>query len=350
MLKHYIYNYYFTALCAKLLLLALLFSFYRYTENKGALQFKYFFPVLGGILVLRDILYYFTQSNELLIISDLLIINLYILFCRRYIGGRRIDPFVFSINAFFVLFITVNIIIFILSGNILQIIPDKSFYFDPGKLAVFYRIFLFLNIVYLTINLYQAPGHTAPDSKIILQSRLSIASTFLLYNLLMLIFNHKSTIVHMLFIPGSYWLHFFLLHLYNSTQDEKNKELIWRLRKHFASLYEFMQTTSTAAAEKTDIASLLDYIVATAVKSIKADSGAILWAKNEEESLYVASVMGIFPPPYPIPATVKVTPEDILTYFKSTPVKFGETVLGESFFTGKPEFIPDTSLDLRMKY
>ncbi len=91
-------------------------------------------------------------------------------------------------------------------------------------------------------------------------------------------------------------------------------------------------------------------IITAAVKNIGADAGAILMVDEYEDILRVRATYGIYPPLGPVPELVRVTPASLKRYFAETPIPIGETVLGETVRSGRPNLIRDTRQDERMRH
>ncbi|RPJ05807.1 MAG: GAF domain-containing protein, partial [Spirochaetaceae bacterium] len=110
-----------------------------------------------------------------------------------------------------------------------------------------------------------------------------------------------------------------------------------------------MQNLGSAISEKLELSQILNFITASSVKSTNAQAGAILLIDEFDSLLKVEAVSGVFPPPYQVPDRVKVKISSLQDYFKSQPIKPGETIFGEVAKSGKPVFIKNTLQDPRMK-
>ncbi len=194
-----------------------------------------------------------------------------------------------------------------------------------------------------------------PNSGHVREIRLRLTQIPVAYNILgiilMAVFNigYDNSFIKAIFLPLGYLSYIYLFYKYIIIHEKEENQRIQFLEKDLNSLFEFMENLGSAIEEKLELPQILSFITSSVVKSTNADAGAILLVDEAENTLKVEAVNGVFPPPYPIPDVVKTKLASMQNYFKSMPIKIGDTILGEVAKTGQPIFIRNTTQDERMK-
>ncbi len=293
----------------------------------------YLFGYIIAILACRDILYHFINNDTIISLSHLVVISIYLIWLRTYTGKRKIDQFYFIANGLFILLIIVN--------TIYKFVPITQFHVN---------LWLIADIIYLFIFLGLVSEYNTENAEIILQTRFIIIAVLLLFNLITLLFGYSGPIIQNILFPLFYFLHTYILYRYNNQFTEEGKRTSSFYSTSLESMFEFMKNLGQAIMAKIDLPKVMDIIVTSAVKNIGADAGAILIVDEFEDILTVRATCGIYPPPYPVPDIAGVKTSSLKSYFSKTPIKIGETILGEAVKNGEPILVRNAIQDERMKY
>lgn len=285
------------------------------------------------IIILRDILYAFYPNVILYLVTDALIFLGYQAWMRSFTGKRPGDRLLKLITLGFIVFL----------------LPEMFVNIYPRVLLELMRIPLIVLTTVLTVQYYQISVYNTDNAEILIQTRKSITIGFIFYHILFLILGETSPFSHVILIPFSYFIHLRLLFQYNRNKDISNETQIEVLHGDINALFDFMKNIGNAISERIEIEKVLDYIVASAVRNTKADGGAVLLIDDFEDILKVKATDGLYPPPYPIPQRIKQKTDNMKDYFEITPIKLGETILGEVAKSGEALFIRDTKKDPRME-
>lgn len=112
------------------------------------------------------------------------------------------------------------------------------------------------------------------------------------------------------------------------------------------SMREIMNEISGTISESVNMDALLIKITEMAKESSNADAATILLVDKFTDILRVEHLDGFFPPPYPIPVTLKSKRSLIEDKFKSTPIAFGSCyITKDSVLKGKPLLVKDTIIE-----
>ena len=220
---------------------------------------------------------------------------------------------------------------------------------------VFIPIWLLGNWIVFGILLFAVTEFNTPNPQQIFSIRAVFLQLSIYYYILVILFisiirlDYNHPLYKDIIYPLYYLLFIYVFYKYIIFNEEEGQQRIRFLENDLNSLFDFMEHLGSAIAEKLELSVILDFITTSAVKSTNANAGAILLIDEYEKVLKVQAVNGVFPPPYPVPEMVKVKISSIQNYFKSLPIKLGETILGEVAQTGKPIFIRNTQQDERMK-
>ncbi|MCK4543033.1 MAG: SpoIIE family protein phosphatase [Spirochaetales bacterium] len=285
------------------------------------------------LLFSRDLLYALIPAGEIMVLSDLIFIFMYVLWVRSYTGEKRGDWIWWVLNSIFILFIFF----------------EWFFNFLLPFASHFYRIYHIILIIHLGIISFKVSPHNTDEPLAVMKARLYILFHFLIYTVLLIILGEGNPVVHRFLVPASVFLHLFVLHTVNTLIDTQRQGTIQKLTGDIDSVFDFMRVMGTAITEHLEIDRVLDFIVGSSVKSTRADGGAILLVDEFEDILKVKAVTGIFPPPYPVVGEmVKAKLDNMMTYFESNPVPLGEGILGEVARSGSPIFVRSTMSDRRL--
>jgi phosphoserine phosphatase RsbU/P len=321
-------------LWTKLFVIALYLVYLRYTSARFTLRGSAAFLTIGVVLAVREILYHFTGIPGVYFASDLVVAGAYLFWLRVYRGPDHIDTVFVVVNglacAVIVLQYTVGIF--------------------PHDYDILLHLWVVFTFVFVGVHLYAVSPYNTENPAMLIRNRADILRIPVAFNVAALILGYGNPIVQVVLLPLSFSLHFLVIHRHRSMYDHEQRQRIEFLNNYMESLFEFMRTIGTAIAERIEISEVLDYVVKAAVKNTSADAGAILLVDEFEDVLSVKAAEGVFPPPYQVPDIVKVKLASLQQYFTSTPIRLGETILGEAAKTGQPVFVRNTLEDPRLAY
>ncbi len=280
--------------------------------------------------------------EKLFLVTDVLGVIILVFWLMRYTKRKGfIVPFIL-INA--------GAIALIMSNMFLNFLDSAPF------LERFLPWFVTLSDwVAFSILLSSITEFNTPDSAHVREIRTHLTQFPIIYNVLgifvMAIFNvgYDNSFIKAIFLPLSYMPYVYLFYKYMGIHEQEENLRIQFLEKDLNSLFEFMENLGSAIEEKLELPQILSFITASVVKSTSSDAGAILLVDEAENTLKVEAINGVFPPPYQVPDVVKTKLASMQNYFKSLPIKIGETILGEVAKSGQPIFIRNTLQDPRMK-
>ncbi|MBN2738144.1 MAG: SpoIIE family protein phosphatase [Spirochaetales bacterium] len=211
---------------------------------------------------------------------------------------------------------------------------------------------LLFNALFFARALLDVSKYNTDDAEVIISSRQILITGFLCQAVLTLLpypqINNR--IIQSIFMVLIYGIHPYVLYRYHFIIDrdlQNSKEFI---ENDLESLFEYMRVLGRAIAEKLSLDEILGYLITSTVKTTSADAGAILMVDEYDDILKVKAVSGFFPPLYPVPPKVKSKISSIEAYFKSTPIRLGETILGEAAQKGESVFIRNTFDDNRLRH
>ncbi len=277
------------------------------------------------------------------LVTDSLAILLLILWSAKYTGRK----------AFAVPFVLINVLV---AGFLVVSLAINLF---PKDLEVILRLlpwtvllgdWIAFAIMLGAITEFNTPnsGHLIELRARLTQIPIAVVAVGILFRGI-INFDYDHPFIKYVFLPFTYGAYVYLFYKYVTIHETDEEQRIGFLEKDINSLFDFMSNLGSAISEKFDPSQVLNFITSSVVKSTNADAGAIMLVDEAENTLKVEAVTGVFPPPYPVPDMVKVKIASMQNYFKSMPIKIGETILGEVAKTGKPIFIRNTLQDERMK-
>ena len=316
----------------RLLIDILVWLFYKSIRNKKE-EIRKIFPFILGIIFTRDIIYIFNNSNELLVITDTLIISAYLYWVRLLFNKKKSDSIVCVLIILFIVAVGLN----------LFLTYSKAFYY-------LYRLPVIGYLLYLSYRMNEVSVHNMQNANLIINVRLIITVFLAAYNTIMLFCPNASVFRDSFVVSFPSIIHIFILLNYNRILESKKEEEISVINESRESLFDFLKKVGSTINDRSEISDVLEYIVDTAVKSTSADAGVILLSEESEHSMNVKAVAGEYPPPYEIPKMIKIHAATFIEYFRNHTVNLGESVLGEAAQTGKPIYIMDTTNDERMQY
>lgn len=336
------------------IMIVILFCVFIFIKRRTANTSLHFLGRLIPIFVVREILvtvFLFLRQNTefplknpslIFAFTDSLVLIVMFLWLTKYTMRKAaVIPFIL-LNAGFFAFLIANLV--------LNLFPDA-----PEMDKILTHIWLLGNWIVFGIMLFAVSEYNTANPQQIVSIRPLLMQFSIYFYVLFLLLSgvfgvdYGHPLIKDLLAPLYYIIFIYLFYKYVSFHETEEDTRIKFLENDLKSVFDFMENLGSAIAEKLELPQILNFITASAVKSTNAHAGSILLIDEFEKVLKVEAVNGVFPPPYPVPDMVKVKISSIQNYFKSLPIKIGETILGEVAKTGKPIFIKNTQQDERMK-
>ncbi len=339
------------------------FLYYTYIRSKKNNPVLSYFKIILGILTVREIVFgilniairiskdlnvqlfnNIPNSLFILVITDIIWLTVLVGWLRSYTGKRGFDS----------VFLVLNIIVgaFFAAD---ALVP--AFHFLGDFAGLFYWLWEFVYILYFVISMLGVSKFNVNDPEIILDTRITVMIVCGLGSLYIFLpanpgsvpYNTTGALLQTLALCAFYSSVAYILHYYNLLTDRDREDEVDFIEKDLESVFDFMKEVSKAMAEKVGMDKVLEHIITSTVKTTSADAGAILMIDEYEDILKVRAVSGFFPPLYSVPDIVKTAITRLEAYFKSTPIRLGETIFGECQKSGQPIFVRNTLDDQRLK-
>jgi sigma-B regulation protein RsbU (phosphoserine phosphatase) len=284
-----------------------------------------------AVMLLRDLLYGLLGELYAYPLGDLVVLTLYVLWLRSYTGFRPADPVYLGLNALIFAAAAAN--------RYFDLLPEAQF---------FLSVWLLANVAYFGVVMGLVSPLDTPESEIILRSRFALTAGLFFIHLVSLLYGYGQALVQGLLLPAGYLLPVYLLIRYNGLFHGFGLKSIQFYSSNLDATYDFMENLGNAITAKIDLTRVLEIIIASAVRNIGADAGAILMVDEYEDLLRVRATHGLYPPLAAVPELVRVTPASVKRYFAQTPIPLGETVLGQAVQRGEAVMIRDARQDERL--
>lgn len=111
---------------------------------------------------------------------------------------------------------------------------------------------------------------------------------------------------------------------------------------------DFLVLTANAIRKKASRQEVYDFVLEKMILESFADGGIVLIVDGEDEVLKVKSLMGIFPPPYQLPADVPLKQNRVETSLKYAQFDFEGNIFADIAATGKSLLVQDAQNDNRI--
>lgn len=320
---------------AKFLFLFLLTITLTYQESRKDPELYRTFHRILLVLFIRDVLYIFVPMATVLIVSDILIFWVYMQKFRTMKGSLDNDRILLIISAVFAVFLVLNTIL-----NLL----DSAW----SRVAA---LVVMAHYIYMGIQTYRVSEFNTDNSEMIIATRYPLLLIPILANIAFLFFGYVSDFVHLIIIPGSYFLHFIIMYQMQDQYEIESRDERNFLQNDISTIVNFMQSIGQAISARMDIDEILQTVVQSASQNTNADGGSILLIEEDDqgnEILIPRAQYGIYCPPVPFSEMVKTKLDAIRRNYESMKIPITETVLGECARLKKPIYIRDASVDERM--
>ncbi|HUI71844.1 MAG TPA: GAF domain-containing SpoIIE family protein phosphatase [Spirochaetia bacterium] len=322
----------FTILWAKLFVSLSLIAVLAATSRGRKLPGTQLLLALFFLLCARDVAFSLFPHPLLIPLSDIAVLALILVWSRVATERWPADSIFLGLNAFF-----------LLAGVFLAIVP--IFRLSPFAVG----LLLFADVIYLAIVLGLVSAYTARNVSLVSRPRFLLVSALFVSHVITLLYGYNYPWVHLVILPPVYMSFLAILLTRERFAREEAERSIQFFSSSLDSTYDFMENLGGAITAKIDLPRVMEIIIDSAVRSVGADSGAILMIDEYQDVLRVRATYGVYPPLLEVPDIVKVKASSLKQFFSDTPIPVGETVLGESVKTGLAIMIRDCREDPRME-
>jgi len=327
-LTHYIIvNSFWAKALPALVLLLYLFKIGKKTEVPVAAEFRALAVVLLATDFGQFVFPYFWVFSAL---QGLGVLFLYHRILVRYSPESRLTPLFWVVS--------VPVAAIGVAGPLLGW-PWWTGAVGPAGLVVLWWIF--------ARQLYSVSEFNTEGASVILASRRNLTAAMIGVQALALVLSpaggYLNDVLQHVVLPASALIHLWVLSNWERAAEADQNRQLSTLEKNLGSLFEFMIAIGNAISEKLEMDKVLAFVVKSAVKATNADGGAVFLVDEFEDVLRVKAVEGDFPPP-----KVKLRISNLASYFESTPIPLGKTIVGECALSRQAIHIRDTRDDDRM--
>lgn len=330
---HFFSDFLESAAWLRIILAVVLYTSTRQVGN------KYLIPYIKGlnqvplILIAREVIaaVYFTPT--IFYLSDAIILVIYMWWLYTYSKHRK------TTYTLSVLTIAISIPLLVLY----QFFPNLLF------LLILENILMSIMLLMFYIHMNNVSVYNTEQASFIIRNRSMIFGLMFLTRLAMLFDSSLGSVwaqyilLPMTFVPYLFYLYKYDSYFYAIQVD--NEEFN---SQYLNSLFDFMQTIGTAMTERIEVKAVLEYVMQAIVQYTDAEAGIVLLKDPEDSTLQLTCREGYFPPPYELPQIVATKIASVETYFESTPIRMGETIIGEAAAENAPVFVRNTIEDGRM--
>ncbi|MGI9256762.1 MAG: PP2C family protein-serine/threonine phosphatase [Salinispira sp.] len=297
-------------------------------------QFTGEIRAIPRILLFRELIWLFNFTPSLYISFGAVMLALFAWWYRHY-ASNKISLTIFTV-ATIIIGIGLNIAFEVLAFEIFFIIADAHMVFSIVVLSLF--VFNF--------NAYNSK---AADFIIKKRSFVPFLITTSVYALLMLnlVIGNEILSFDVLVSIMPLGIYIPLISSYNKFSHERASAHKKIADEFNNSVFEFLQTISSAVTSKVTQQEVLDYAVRTTVKLTDADAGVIL-VKDKNDDLRLISREGFFPPLVELPESIRARQAALEAFFENTPLKISDSVLDEVITHNSVVYIRNTEDDDRM--
>ncbi len=307
------------------------FAAYRVRRVRGDAVANLLY-VIALVLIARDVLAF--VMDELLIVQLATLASLTILYrlSTIYSGRRR------------------GVVIGIIFGGVGVLLEALAFVYgiSPAIRALI-DIYMVIMVIVLLIVLSNITERNGPTAWEIIEAR-RLLTYYIPILMLLTVLPYDGVLARYVVVPALSLPHLWMCLRYYNFYDSRQSTQIDFTREYIASIFSFMETIGHAMTEHIQIDRVLDYILDAILASTNADAAAALLIDEYRDELRVRSTRGFYPPPYAVPKVALSKRGGVETYFRSTAIPIGDTVLGEAVQSGEPIFIRDAFSDERMQH
>jgi sigma-B regulation protein RsbU (phosphoserine phosphatase) len=305
----------------------------------GQISRKYEIPYIKGlkriplIMIFREIIAIFYFTPTIYYMTDAIIIVIFLWWLHSYAGHRKTT-------------ITYTVLTLGIAAALLTL---YEFFPQVTLILVAVNVHLSVMLVLFFFMMNDVSVYNTDQAGYIIQNRLMIFMFMLVGRLAILLDSALvSVLAQYVLLPFSmlapfYYIFQYDMYFYSLQVD--NEEFN---SQYLNSLFDFMQTIGTAMTERIEVKAVLEYVMQAIVQYTDAEAGIVLLRDTDDDTLRLTCREGYFPPPYELPQIVATKIASVETYFENTPIKMGETVIGEAAATNQAVFVRNTIEDGRM--
>ncbi len=320
-------------LWSKLFVLIFLFASYGVVvSQKKERELKYILWMLIVILV-RDLAYSFFTDFRVISISDIIVLSIFLGWLIQYRGLRKFD-----------------IVFFVANGLVIGVSIADAFLDFAGITQLILNLWVLLDIIYFSMCMGMVSEFNTENAEIILRVRFFVISVLFVTSIITLLYGYRPPLIQEVLFPASYSIFFYILFNYSNIYVRQKDATIQFLSTNIEALFDFMRSLGSAITEKIDLPKVMDIIITSAVKNIGADAGVIMMVDEFEDVIKTKAIYGVYPPHWKVPEILTAKASSIKRSIWETPVRIGETILGEAVKTGEAIYLKDATEDERMKY
>lgn len=317
------------------------------TKNK----FYYFFTGALVAHIIKDVLFIFHPLPAIVGIIEILIFFILISWIGLAIKQGRESGSIYLPN-FIKQFFLFNLIIIVFFTAIVSFIYFKqnlnNVINEVIHNNIIFNCFSLLNAIFISYALDRIKNHGQEEFNDLTKIRHIIKAFLIIPIIINFRLGYEHTIMTVLITPASYFLYAFLGYYWQKLYNKEKSDSISYLSNEVDAIFEFLQKMGKVMKGNLELNSIFQAITDSAVKNIDADAASILMINEETNMLEVKAVTGYFPPPYATDDYVSIKRDYLENFYKSTPIKLDDSILGAVFKNAKPILIYDCSKDERM--
>lgn len=334
MLLEYLSSFYTSAAWLRLFIDAFLYVSFFFTNRQYKLPFGKGLVAIPIILAARDLFSFFVPSPVVFIFSDGAIMILYAWWLSAY-NDKLMKAKLFSI---------VNGVVIGALGIAYSVAPTFQFAY------IVVLIYIIAGTAWFGIIMFNVSVYNTQNADFVIKNRVALISMLLTARVLLLIATDiNSPLAQYVLYPISYIPHFFLIVSYLLYYRMRSDERDAFNTTYINSLFDFMRTIGSAMTERIEVKSVIAYVIKSITKYLNADAGVVMLREANEGVLKIGAMEGYFPPPFPVPPIVKTKLTGVQKFFENTPIKIGETVLGECAAKNDTIYVRKTADDPRFE-
>ena len=324
-----------------------LISAFSITKNK----FYYFFAGALLVHIAKDIVFLFYPLPIVVGASEIVIFFLFILWMDLIISQVRESSKTYLPN-FIKQFLLFNLVIIVFFIAIAGFIYYRQ---NMGNIAeeilhnkIIFICLSLLNAIFIVYALDRIKNHGQEEFEDLNKIRNIIKVVLIIPIVINIKFGYESPVMSLFVTPASFFLYAFLGYYWQLLYYKEKSDSITYLSNEVDAIFEFLQKMGKVMKGNLELESIFKAITDSAVKNIAADAASILMINEETGMLEVKAVTGYFPPPYATDDYVTIKRDYLENFYKSTPIKLEDSILGAVFKNPKPVLIFDCTKDERM--
>ena len=338
----------------KLVVSLFLWAYYLHMITRYRIPQGGTLSLIPVILFVRDLLEFAFSLTSVLFISDILILLIYLSWAYHYFPNR--------IGIVFSYLVGIGAVI---SCAVLPVLRPEWQWLD-----FFFHVFITGGFLYWVSQFFQVSANKTEEAgfimwfdteqrcessankiegaDFIIENRTSFCIFVVGARILVFAAGFSTNTIavgYALLLSASYVFHIYFLYRYQVYFEALDDSS----RRSTRQTFNFLQTIGSAMKERSEIERVLDLSVKSIVENTSASSGAIFLIDEYDDVLTLKARQGYFPPPFPVPRTVRNKIGGVEKYLESAKIKLGETIFGEVAQSGESRYIRRVAEDPRME-